>query len=90
MKTCFSLAKKPIAIFDDLIRREEKYITLEEVRKTKKAESKPSVSEKKKAPEVKLVDLEPAGGRFCRKFEKYTPLKLQLWLSNGPGLPGQY
>ncbi|KAL8505453.1 hypothetical protein ACS0TY_016627 [Phlomoides rotata] len=72
-----SLAKKHVATFDDLLRRAEKYITLEEIRKAKKVESKPSASEKKKAHKVKLVDPEPTGGRFRRKFEKYTPLKLQ-------------
>ncbi|KAL8473732.1 hypothetical protein ACS0TY_030542 [Phlomoides rotata] len=53
----------------------DQYITLEEVRKAKKVESKPSAPEKKKAPEAKNVDYEPTGERFCRKFEKYTPLK---------------
>ncbi|KAL8520813.1 hypothetical protein ACS0TY_011387 [Phlomoides rotata] len=48
-----------------------------EVRKAKKYESKPLASEKKKAHEVKHVDPGPAGGKFQRKFEKYTPLKLQ-------------
>ncbi|KAL8528044.1 hypothetical protein ACS0TY_005746 [Phlomoides rotata] len=40
--------RKPIATFDDLLRRAKKYITMEEVRKANKAESKPSTSEKKK------------------------------------------
>ncbi|KAL8557107.1 hypothetical protein ACS0TY_004536 [Phlomoides rotata] len=72
-----SLTKKLIATFNDLIKRAEKYITLEEVRKAKKTESKPSVSEKNKAPEVKPADPEPVRGRFHRKIEKYTSLKLQ-------------
>ncbi|KAL8478610.1 hypothetical protein ACS0TY_030479 [Phlomoides rotata] len=73
----YSLTKKHVSTFDDFLRRAEKYITLEEVRKVKKAESKPLVSEKKKAPRVKLVGPEPVEGRFHRKFEKYTPKKLQ-------------
>ncbi|KAL8506264.1 hypothetical protein ACS0TY_017221 [Phlomoides rotata] len=72
-----SLVKKLVATFDDLLRRAEKYITLEEVHKAKKAELKPSASEKKKAPEVKSPDPKPTRGRFRRKFEKYMPLKLQ-------------
>ncbi|KAL8458979.1 hypothetical protein ACS0TY_036452 [Phlomoides rotata] len=43
--------EKPVATFDDLLRMAEKYITLEEVRKAKKAELKPLASEKKKAHE---------------------------------------
>ncbi|KAL8491902.1 hypothetical protein ACS0TY_023484 [Phlomoides rotata] len=72
----YSLAKKYVATFDDLLKRAKKYITLEEVRKAKKTESKSSVSEKNKSPEVKSPDPEPTGGRFLRKFEKYTSLKL--------------
>ncbi|KAL8535492.1 hypothetical protein ACS0TY_011212 [Phlomoides rotata] len=63
-----SLAKKPVATFDDLLRRAEKYITLEEVWKAKKAALKPLASEKKIAPEVKPADPEPARGRFHKKF----------------------
>ncbi|KAL8507091.1 hypothetical protein ACS0TY_017833 [Phlomoides rotata] len=71
-----SLAKKPVAIFNDLLRRAEKYMTLEEDRKAKKAESKPSVNEKNKPPKVKPAYLEHIGRRFRIKFEKYKPLKL--------------
>ncbi|KAL8523270.1 hypothetical protein ACS0TY_013301 [Phlomoides rotata] len=71
-----SLAKKHVATLNDLLRRAEKCITLEEVRKAKKIESKPSSSEKEKFPEVKSPDPEPIWGIFHRKFEKYTPLKL--------------
>ncbi|KAL8498321.1 hypothetical protein ACS0TY_021587 [Phlomoides rotata] len=71
------LANKPVATFNDLLRRDKKYITLEEVRKAKKVESKPSASEKKKAPEIKSPNHEPTRRGFRRKFEKYTPLKLQ-------------
>ncbi|KAL8507544.1 hypothetical protein ACS0TY_018185 [Phlomoides rotata] len=53
-----SLAKKPVETFDDWLMRDKKYITLEEVRKAKKAETKPSVTEKKKAPKVKLIPRE--------------------------------
>ncbi|KAL8492626.1 hypothetical protein ACS0TY_023996 [Phlomoides rotata] len=48
-----SLAKKPIKTFDDLLRRVEKYITLEKIWKAKKGKTKPLGSEKKKAPKVK-------------------------------------
>ncbi|KAL8515350.1 hypothetical protein ACS0TY_014165 [Phlomoides rotata] len=72
-----SLEKKHVANFDDLLRRAEKYITLEKVWKAKKAEMKPPASEKKKSPEVKPADVEPTGERFRRKFKKYTTLKLQ-------------
>ncbi|KAL8512073.1 hypothetical protein ACS0TY_018509 [Phlomoides rotata] len=63
-----SLAKKPVETFDDWLMRDKKYITLEEVRKAKKAETKPSVTEKKKAPKVKLVSHELTGERFQMKF----------------------
>ncbi|KAL8519665.1 hypothetical protein ACS0TY_010560 [Phlomoides rotata] len=72
----YSLAKKLVATFDDLLRRIEKYITLKEVCKAKKTELKPSASKKKKAPEVKQCDPETVGRRFWRKFEKYTQLKM--------------
>ncbi|KAL8556080.1 hypothetical protein ACS0TY_003766 [Phlomoides rotata] len=49
----YSLAKKHVATFDDLLRRAEKYITLEE---------------KKKAPEVKPADPEPIWEIFRKKF----------------------
>ncbi|KAL8513902.1 hypothetical protein ACS0TY_013138 [Phlomoides rotata] len=71
-----SLAKKHVATLNDLHRKAEKCITLEEVRKAKKIESKPLASEKKKVREVKSPDPEPIWGIFHRKFEKYTPLKL--------------
>lgn len=36
-----SLAKKLVTTFDELLNKVEKYVTLEEIRKAKKAKSKP-------------------------------------------------
>ncbi|KAL8496652.1 hypothetical protein ACS0TY_020373 [Phlomoides rotata] len=64
-----SLAKKHVATFDDdLLRREEKYITLEEVRKTKKVESKPLASEKRKPLSLSLLILNLQGGDFIGRL----------------------
>ncbi|KAL8514078.1 hypothetical protein ACS0TY_013261 [Phlomoides rotata] len=67
-----SLTKKLVANFDDLLKRAEKYITLEEVQKAK---SKPSASEKNKAIEVKPVDPKPVGEIFRRKLIQAGHLK---------------
>ncbi|KAL8464490.1 hypothetical protein ACS0TY_034136 [Phlomoides rotata] len=56
-----SLVKKHVAIFDDLLRRAEKYIILEEVQKAKKVELKPSTSEKRKPMRLSMLILNLQG-----------------------------
>ncbi|KAL8462912.1 hypothetical protein ACS0TY_033791 [Phlomoides rotata] len=65
-----SLAKKKVETFDELLRRAEKYITLQEVRKAKKIESKSSTDEKKKPSEVKQSspELTRTRSRSRRKY----------------------
>ncbi|KAL8552314.1 hypothetical protein ACS0TY_001131 [Phlomoides rotata] len=58
----------------------KKYVTLEEVRKAKKVEAKPSVHDKKKEPEKKNDGPDPPklgkpGPR--ERYKKYTHLKLE-------------
>ncbi|KAL8465816.1 hypothetical protein ACS0TY_035066 [Phlomoides rotata] len=67
-----SLVKKPVETFDELLRRADKYITLEEVLKAKNIDSKSSVKSKLSTPE-------PVASRsgFRRKYDRYTPLKLE-------------
>ncbi|KAL8491560.1 hypothetical protein ACS0TY_023235 [Phlomoides rotata] len=67
----FILGEETRYNFDDLLRRAEKYITLEEVRKAKKTEMKPSASEKNKALEIRHVDPEPIGGPTKLKSDKF-------------------
>ncbi|KAL8512023.1 hypothetical protein ACS0TY_018473 [Phlomoides rotata] len=43
-----SLAKKLVQTFDELLKMAEKYVTLEEVKRAKKVETKSSATEKKK------------------------------------------
>lgn len=49
-----SLDKKPVTSFDYLLNSAQKCITLEEIRKTKKFESKPAQSEKRREFESKI------------------------------------
>ncbi|KAL8548161.1 hypothetical protein ACS0TY_007471 [Phlomoides rotata] len=75
-----SLAKKHVHTFDELLKRAEKYLTLEEVRKAKKTEANSSAHNKKKEPKVKSTRHDPPKtGRIRprRRYEKYTPLKLE-------------
>ncbi|KAL8469315.1 hypothetical protein ACS0TY_032223 [Phlomoides rotata] len=60
--------------------RAEKYVTLEEVLKAKKAESNPPTRDKKKELEKKSVGPDPPkSGRSGPhgRYDKYTPLKLE-------------
>ncbi|KAL8539370.1 hypothetical protein ACS0TY_001120 [Phlomoides rotata] len=75
-----SLSKKHVHTFDELLKRAEKYVTLEKVRKAKKAGAKTSAHDKKKELEKKNAGPDPPkpgkpGPRG--RYEKYTPLKLE-------------
>ncbi|KAL8480443.1 hypothetical protein ACS0TY_027105 [Phlomoides rotata] len=56
------LVKKPVQTFDELLKRAEKYVTLEEVNRTKKADTKSSTTERKKEPASKWSSLDRSRG----------------------------
>ncbi|KAL8497648.1 hypothetical protein ACS0TY_021111 [Phlomoides rotata] len=75
-----SLAKKYVHTFDELLKRAEKYVTLEEVRKEKNAEAKSSAHDKNKESKrnntgLDLPKLGKTGPRV--RYKKYIPLKLE-------------
>lgn len=61
-----SLAKKLVTIFDELLRRAEKYVTLEKVSKAKRIKTKFASQERKRESEVK---------RSSSKFSQRTRLE---------------
>lgn len=56
-----SLVKKLVEAFDELLRRAEKHVTLEEVRKAKKTKVKSTFVEKKKGAGTKSANPDVAG-----------------------------
>ncbi|KAL8531027.1 hypothetical protein ACS0TY_007876 [Phlomoides rotata] len=67
-----SLAKKHVQTFDKLLKRAEKYMTLEEVKRAKKAQIKSSTVEKKKEPALKWSGPDqPKGGPQRPKSDKF-------------------
>ncbi|KAL8492544.1 hypothetical protein ACS0TY_023943 [Phlomoides rotata] len=75
-----SLSKKPVQTFDELLKTTEKYVTLGEVKKAKKVETKSSTTEKKKEPALKWSTPDPPRGSASRsrgRYERYTPLKME-------------
>ncbi|KAL8548761.1 hypothetical protein ACS0TY_007865 [Phlomoides rotata] len=65
-------AKKHVQTFDKLLKRAEKYVTLEEVKRAKKAQIKSSTVEKKKEPALKWSGPDqPKGGPQRPKSDKF-------------------
>ncbi|KAL8535023.1 hypothetical protein ACS0TY_010880 [Phlomoides rotata] len=67
--------------FDELLKRAEKYVTHEEVKRAKKVETKSLTTENKKELTPKWPGPDKSKGSRSRpraRYEKYTPLKLEL------------
>ncbi|KAL8502891.1 hypothetical protein ACS0TY_021859 [Phlomoides rotata] len=61
-----SLAKKLVQTFNELLKRSEKYVTLKEVKRAKKVETKSSTTEKKKELAPKWSSPDPPRGSASR------------------------
>lgn len=63
--------------FDELLRRAEKYMILEEMRKPKKAELRHAASKKKKEVETKVVNHEPTQHYSVRTLREVREVQFE-------------